>query len=59
VDLDRESLNALPAVPMAEVADEAAHFHLCPGCGQAVDQRKLGDVIHHMTRGHAPLPLNG
>lgn len=57
MDLDRESLNELPALG-PDKADEAEHFTVCPGCGQAVDKRRLGDVIHHMTRGHRPLPLN-
>lgn len=58
MDLDRESLNELPVVG-PDHANEADHFQVCPGCGQAFDKRKLGDVLHHLTRGHAPLPING
>jgi hypothetical protein len=56
--LDRESLNALPCLAPDE-PDEAKHFYRCSGCRQAVDKRKLGDVLHHSTPGHDPLPLNG
>lgn len=58
IDLDRESLNALPSVGPDHV-NEADHFIVCPGCGQAHDKRKLGDVLHHLRPGHKPLPLNG
>jgi hypothetical protein len=37
-------------------ADEAGHFYLCPRCGQAVDERDLGQVLHHEEPDHAPLP---
>jgi hypothetical protein len=54
---DRETLNALkPEVP--ELSDEAEHFIACPECGQAIDCRLLGDVLHHETPGHDPLPVN-
>jgi hypothetical protein len=37
-------------------ASEAAHFYVCPECGQAVDKRDLGQVFHHEQVGHEPLP---
>jgi hypothetical protein len=33
-------------------------FYLCPHCGQAVDKRYLGEVIHHDMPDHKPLPKN-
>jgi hypothetical protein len=27
--------------------DEAGYFYRCPICGQAVDERDLGQVLHH------------
>lgn len=35
---------------------EAMHFMDCPTCGQAIDCRNLGDVLHHDQPGHAPIP---
>lgn len=53
---DRERLNALKAKREGgEPADEADHFYVCPQCGQAVDMRRLGDVLHHEEPGHEPL----
>ena len=52
---ERDQLNDLPAVdPPSD--DEADHFYRCPVCGQAVDCRRLGDVLHHEEEGHEPLP---
>lgn len=42
----------------AQVTDERAHFYLCKSCGQAVDMRDLGQVLHHESVGHSPLLLN-
>lgn len=39
-----------------EPIDEARHFFRCPTCGQIVDKRDLGQVIHHEESGHLPLP---
>jgi len=36
--------------------DEREHFYVCRKCGQAVDQRDLGQVFHHEMPGHKPLP---
>jgi bifunctional non-homologous end joining protein LigD len=52
--LSREELNALPVV--APDLPEAMHFMDCPTCGQAIDCRNLGDVLHHNQPGHAPIP---
>lgn len=32
------------------------HFITCAECGQDVDCRRLGDVLHHDEPGHEPLP---
>lgn len=40
---------------IAPELDEAEHFHRCDGCGQFVDRRSLGDVLHHEEPGHEPL----
>lgn len=53
---DRKTLNALPCTA-PDLEDESQHFYVCPECGQAVDMRKLGDVLHHEEPGHDPLPV--
>lgn len=40
-----------------EPANELEHFIVCPSCGQMIDRRDLGQVIHHDEPGHAPLPV--
>lgn len=52
--MDREYLNSFKAVS-DEMTDETDHFYLCR-CGQAVDARKLGDVLYHEREFHEPLP---
>jgi hypothetical protein len=37
-------------------SNEADHFYRCPRCGQPVDKRDLGQVLHHEEKGHKPLP---
>lgn len=51
--LSRADLNALP-VTAPDLA-EAEHFITCPECGQAIDCRRLGDVLHHDEPGHEPI----
>jgi len=53
----REDLNALRC-EYPQIEDEAQHFYVCEACGQAVDMRKLGDVLHHEEQGHEPLPVH-
>ena len=53
---ERHELNRL-RVEYPELSDEAEHFYMCEACGQAVDCRRLGDVLHHEESGHAPLPV--
>ncbi|MDF2900709.1 MAG: hypothetical protein K0Q62_768 [Phenylobacterium sp.] len=36
--------------------DERQHFYPCKACGQDVDKRDLGAVMHHEASGHQPLP---
>ena len=55
--LSREALNALPCTP-PDLEDETEHFKLCPECGQAIDCRRLGDVLHHGEPGHEPLAVH-
>jgi hypothetical protein len=38
-----------------EPANEADHFYVCAECGQAVDMRDLGAVLHHEEDGHVRL----
>jgi uncharacterized C2H2 Zn-finger protein len=53
----REDLNK--CLPVFSVpGDESEHFYACPMCGQLVDMRRLGDVVHHAEEGHKPLPVN-
>lgn len=52
---EREELNAL-RVDAPELGDEADHFTTCAVCGQAFDRRRLGDVLHHASVGHQPIP---
>ena len=60
--MDRDELNRHPSArgkwPKLELVpeDESVHFYNCEACGQAVDKRKLGDVIHHEEAGHEPIP---
>jgi hypothetical protein len=39
-------------------ATEDGYFYTCPDCGQAVDGRDLGKVVHHEEPGHVPLPVS-
>ena len=41
-----------------EPDNELEHFYTCPHCGQSVDMRELGQVIHHEIIGHAPIALD-
>jgi len=40
-----------------EPENEADHFYQCPSCGQLVDKRDLGEVMHHEIADHEPLPV--
>lgn len=40
---------------VAPAACKVEHFITCRICGQAVDVRNLGDVLHHEDPEHAPL----
>lgn len=52
-----DELNAITARRAGgEPDDEAEHFYRC-GCGEAVDMRRLGDVLHHEQPGHRPLRI--
>ncbi|RWA74033.1 MAG: hypothetical protein EOQ28_13615 [Mesorhizobium sp.] len=39
-------------------AEEEDHFHLCRGCGQAVDERDLRQVQWHQQPAHRRLDLD-
>ncbi|MCB4863294.1 hypothetical protein K7W03_27360 [Sphingobium sp. PNB] len=53
---DRETLNTLPCTA-PDLEDESQHFITCTECGQAIDCRRLGDVLHHEEPGHERLPV--
>jgi hypothetical protein len=53
---NREDLNAKRCVG-PDHQDEALHFYVCKTCGQAVDMRRLGDVLYHEEAEHEPLPI--
>ena len=38
--------------------NEADHYFNCKRCGQAVDMRDLGQVLHHEQLEHEPLDLD-
>ena len=42
-----------------EPENEADHFYACPACGQAVDMRDLGQVLHHEGLDHEAIDLDG
>jgi len=52
---DRELLNARAGYSEDAVLDELEHFYVCAHCGQAVDMRRLGDVLYHDEPGHKRL----
>jgi hypothetical protein len=57
--LSREELNKMRAMRVSgQTQSEAEHFYMCPTCGQAVDKRQLGDVVHHEEEGHRPIATN-
>ena len=41
-----------------QIEDEAQHFYVCDRCGQTVDMRRLGNVLHQEVPGHDPLPVH-
>lgn len=54
---ERQELNAYRAlVPDLAIGED--HFVRCPECGQAIDCRRLGDVMWHGEPGHRPLALH-
>ena len=40
-----------------EPANPLDHFYRCEACGQMVDRRDLGQVLHHEKPDHKPLPV--
>jgi RNA polymerase-binding transcription factor DksA len=55
--LTREEANAYHVNGLI-FENEADHFYICEWCGQAVDYRRLGDVLYHDEPDHTPLPLH-
>jgi DNA ligase D-like protein (predicted ligase) len=43
-------------VAAPDLQNEIDHFFACPNCGQNVDRRDLGAVLHHQEPEHCPLP---
>ena len=39
-----------------EPLDELGHYYRCGRCGQPVDKRDFGAVMHHEVADHAPMP---
>jgi hypothetical protein len=39
-----------------ELEDEREHVTECPTCGQLIDLRDFGQVLHHHDRDHRPIP---
>lgn len=56
IDMTLDELNACRVT--APPGDEREHFYVCPQCGQAVDCRRLGDVLHHDEDGHSRLRMH-
>jgi bifunctional non-homologous end joining protein LigD len=50
----RATLNRKPFI--TTIDDEAQHVYRCDACGQDVDRRRLGDVLHHEEPDHQPIP---
>jgi len=58
-DEERKELNRHPGkIEGPEPEDQREHFYRCKRCGQMVDKRLLGDVLHHEQALHAPIPAN-
>jgi hypothetical protein len=55
--LTREEANAYRVSGLI-FANDADYFYVCELCGQAVDHRRLGDVLYHEEPDHTPLPLH-
>lgn len=57
---ERESLNTTQGllVDGPQPATEADYFYRCEVCGQMVDERRLGDVLHHDQPVHKRLLLD-
>jgi hypothetical protein len=59
--LTRDKLNRHPSANgkwpdlEPESQPQSIHFYVCRACGQAVDMRKLGDLIHHEQPEHEPI----
>lgn len=47
--------NGVVGVPDGPVDDEEDHFYQCHICGQMVDMRHLGEVVHHNQPDHERL----
>ena len=55
--LTREELNALRC-KFPQIDDEAEHFYVCEGCGQAVDMSGLGTCFIMKRKGMSGCPCN-
>jgi hypothetical protein len=51
-----ELARGIKGAPAAPVEAEAEHFMRCPGCGQMIDCRDLGQVFHHDDPDHEREP---
>ena len=53
---ERQKLNALRSI-YSVPDNEEEHFYTCQICGQRVDMRRLGDVLHHEDPQHHASPV--
>jgi hypothetical protein len=54
----RDELNAIKSARLGNPVDDSQHFYVCETCGQAVDKRRLVDVIHHERGDHERIPAD-
>jgi hypothetical protein len=58
-DIEEMDWNSVaPGTIIGESTDESEHFYVCPACGQTIDMLDFGAVLHHVAKGHEPLPSN-
>jgi hypothetical protein len=51
---ERDRLNGTETAPTGP--PPSSHRFKCEACGQIVDMRRLGDMMHHAEDGHEPIP---
>lgn len=56
--LNNPGVGLIGKIDGPEPEDEREHFYICAACGQSVDMRDLGQVLHHEDYGHEPHDLD-